>query len=309
MIKRYILATSILLVSTSPNILKAQTKDSVKTVDLFADLDNESKNADANTTDYTTATFKSTRIVNGHSIETIGKYNLDFRISHRFGYLNSGSYNLFGLDNATMRMGLDYGVTDRLMVGFGRSTTDKELDLFAKYKLLRQSKGKNNMPVSVTVLASAMHYTLKGSEDISFTNRMSYAAQAMIARKFSDAFSFQLTPTWIHKNLVNLSKEDNDLFSLGVGGRIKVSKRVAITGDYFYQFNKLEGTINSLSLGVDIETGGHVFQLHFTNSTGMTERAFITNTLGKWGDGDIHFGFNITRLFTLKKSEGSRSGW
>lgn len=309
MTKKYILTSAIVIALAYSNTAKAQATDSTKSNDLFAELEKESKKVDANTTDFTTATFKSTRIVNGHSIETIGKYNLDFRISHRFGYLNSGSYNLFGLDNATMRIGFDYGVTDKLMVGFGRSTTDKELDIFAKYKLLRQSKGKSNMPISLTLLGSAMQYTLKGSEDISFTNRMSYAAQAMIARKFSETFSFQLTPTWIHKNLVNLSKEDNDLYSLGIGGRVKLSKRVAITGDYYYQFNKLEGTINSLSLGVDIETGGHVFQLHFTNSTGMTERAFITNTLGKWGDGDIHFGFNITRLFTLKKSEGSRSSW
>lgn len=306
MIKKYFIAV-ILITTASSGFLNAQTKDSTKAVDLFADLDNESKKVDANSNDYTTATFKSTRIVNGHSIETIGKYNLDFRISHRFGYLNSGSYNLFGLDNATLRMGLDYGITNRLMVGIGRSTTDKELDGFVKYKLLRQSTGKTNMPISLTVLTSAMQYTLKGSEDISSNNRMSYATQLFIARKFNDAFSFQLTPTWIHKNLVNLSKEDNDLYSLGIGGRIKISKRVAITGDYFYQFNQLEGTINSLSFGVDIETGGHVFQLHFTNSTGMSERAFITNTLGKWGDGDIHFGFNITRLFVLKKAEGSRS--
>ncbi len=280
-------------------------QDSTKKVDLFADLDNESKDASKNNTDYATATFKSTRIVNGHSIETIGKHNLDFRISHRFGYLNSGSYNLFGLDNATMRMGLDYGVTNRLMIGLGRSTVDKEIDAFVKYKFLRQSTGKTNMPISVTYLGSAMQYTLKGSEDISFSNRMSYAHQLLIARKFNDAVSFQLSPTLVHINLVNLKKEKNNLFSLGLGGRVKISKRVAITGDYFYQFDKLEGTQNSLSFGVDIETGGHVFQLHFTNSTGMTERSFITNTTGKWGDGDIHFGFNITRLFVLKKASSN----
>ncbi len=194
-------------------------------------------------------------------------------------------------------------------MGVGRSTVDKEYSAYAKYKFLRQSTGKKNVPVSMAYLFSAMHYTLKSSDDISFTNRTSYAHQLIIARKFSDNVSFQLMPTLVHINLVNFSKEDNNLYSLGVGGRVKISKRVAINAEYFHQFNQLTGTTNSLSIGFDIETGGHVFQLHFTNSTGMTERAFITNTTGDWGNGDIHFGFNISRLFSLKKSSGSRNSW
>lgn len=306
MIKKY--SIFLIAVAVFYNTSKAQQVDTTKKTDLFADLDNESKAASANTADYASATFKSTRVVNGHSIETIGKNNLDFRIAHRFGTLNSGSYNLFGLDNATMRIGLDYGVTDRLMIGLGRSTVDKEIDGFIKYKILRQSTGKHNMPVTITYLGSAMHFTLKGSEDLSFNNRMSYAHQLLIARKFSDAVSFQLSPTLVHINMVDWKNEKNNLLSLGIGGRVKISKRVALTGDYFYQFDKLTDRQNSLSLGVDIETGGHVFQLHFTNSTGMTERSFITNTTGKWGDGDIHFGFNITRLFALKKNT-AKAGW
>jgi len=306
--KRYFGILTIITLATSFNNVKAQV-DSTKAVDLFADLDKESKKSDANTTDYASATFKSTRVVNGHSIETIGKYNLDFRISHRFGYLNSGSYNLFGLDNATMRMSLDYGVSNKLLVGVGRSTVDKELDVYAKYKFLRQSTGKVNMPISLTGVVSAMNYTLKSTDDISFTNRMSYSYQLLLARKFSDNVSLQLMPTLVHINLVPLSTNDNNLYSLGIGGRVKISKRVAITGEYYHQFNKLDGMTNSLSFGVDIETGGHVFQLHFTNSTGMTDRAFITNTTGDWGKGDIQDGFNISRLFVLKKSAGSRSSY
>lgn len=301
MIKKY----SILLVAIASfyNVSKAQQADTTKTVDLFADLDNETKSVATNTTDHISATFKSTRVVNGHSIETIGKNNLDFRIAHRFGTLNSGSYNLFGLDNATMRIGLDYGLTDRIMIGLGRSTVDKEIDGFIKYKILRQSTGKTKMPITLAYLGSAMQYTIKGSEDISFSNRMSYAHQLLIARKFSDAVSFQLSPTLVHINMVDWKVEKNNLFSLGIAGRVKISKRVALTGEYFHQFDKLTNRQNSLSLGVDIETGGHVFQLHFTNSTGMTERSFITNTTGKWGDGDIHFGFNITRIFALGKAK------
>jgi len=305
--KKYIVCLLAITVAASTNIATAQQKDSSKTTDLFADLDKESKSADANVTDYTTATFKSTRIVNGHSIETIGKNNLDFRIAHRFGYVNSGVKNLFGLDEATMRIGLDYGLTNRLMIGLGRTTIDKELDAYVKYKLLRQSKGKCNMPISLTYFGGIYHYTKTTTEDINATNRTSYVNQLLIARKFNDAISFQLSPTWVHLNMVDLTKEDNDLFSLGISGRVKISKRVAITGDYYHQFNKLEGRTNSLSLGFDIETGGHVFQLHLTNSIGMNERHFITNTTGDWGDGGIRFGFNITRLFVLKKSAGSRS--
>ncbi|MFY7963306.1 MAG: DUF5777 family beta-barrel protein [Chitinophagaceae bacterium] len=306
--KIYSYSISILVLITSVNKTIAQT-DSTKKVDLFADIDNEAKATTAANIDYATATFKSTRVINSQSIETIGKHNLDFRISHRFGYLNSGAYNLFGLDNATMMMNFDYGLTNNLLVGVGRSTVNKEYSAYAKYKFLKQSTGKVNMPITMAYLFSAMHYTQKTTEDISFTNRTSYAHQLLIARKFSDNISLQLMPTLVHINLVDFSKEDNNLFSLGVGGRVKISKRVAINAEYFHQFNQLTGTTNSLSIGFDIETGGHVFQLHFTNSTGMTERAFITNTTGDWGNGDIHFGFNISRLFTLKKSAGSRSSW
>ena len=306
--KKYFVVSAILAITAFSNVV-AQQKDTTKPVDLFADLDKESKASDANSTDYANATFKSLRIINGHSVEMVGKHNLDYTISHRFGFFSSGLYELFGLDNATIRNGLNYGVCDNLTVGLGRSSVDKEFDGYIKYKLLRQSTGKINMPVSLVYVLSAMNYTLKSTEDISFTNRMSYAHQLLIARKFNDNISLQLTPTLVHINLVPYSKNDNNLYSLGIGGRVKISKRVAINGEYFYQFNKLEGTTNSLSFGFDIETGGHVFQLHFTNSTGMTERTFITNTIGDWGKQDIRFGFNISRTFVLKKTKGNRSGY
>ena len=289
--------------------VQAQQKDSKINVDLFADIDAVAKQSDANSINYTLATFKSIRVVNSHTTEMVGKNNLDFRISHRFGFMNSGSYELFGLDNATVRFGLDYGLSKNINIGIGRSSVDKEFDAYLKYKLLRQSTGKVNMPISLSYVLSAMHYTVKSTENISFSNRNSFSNQLIIARKFSDNVSFQLSPTWVHVNLVPLKKDDNNLFSLGLGGRVKLSKRVAINGEYFHQFNNLTGTTNSLSLGFDIETGGHVFQLHFTNSTGMNERSFITNTTGDWGAGDIRFGFNICRTFVLKKSKENRSTW
>lgn len=277
-------------------------------VDLFKMLDEESKKEEKNRTDYTTATFKTTRLINGHSIENVGKGVLDVKISHRFGTLNKGGYELFGLDNATMRMGLDYGLTDRLMIGAGRSTFEKQYDGFFKYKLFRQSKGKRNFPVTVSFMGSIMFKTLKDAEPAikkHFSDKLYYSYQLLLARKFSESTSLQLMPTIVHHNLVQGATDPNDIFALGFGGRQKITKRISINGEYYYVLpgHKLPGTYNSLSFGVDIETGGHVFQLHFTNSTGMSERTFISETTGQWQKGDIHFGFNISRVFSLNRKK------
>jgi hypothetical protein len=269
-------------------------------------MEEESKQADKNRTDYTIATFKTTRLVNGHTVETVGKRVLDFKVSHRFGMLNSGAYELFGLDNATMRMSFDYGLTDRFMVGIGRSTFEKQYDAFAKYKIVRQATGKQAFPFTITGVASVMLKTLKntdGTPKRNFTDRLFYAYQLLLARKFSEQTSIQLAPTVVHHNIVPGATDPNDNYALGIGGRHKISKRVSINAEYYYVLpdTKLPNTHNSLSLGVDIETGGHVFQLHCTNSRGMTERTFITETPGEWSNGDIYFGFNISRVFTLGK--------
>lgn len=309
MIKKFKQLTILIIVIGNTTFSIAQQKDTTKTQDLFADIEADANSLSKQNIDYTLATFKSIRVVNSHTTEMVGKNNLDFRISHRFGYLNSGGYNLFGLDNATVRFGFDYGLSSNINIGIGRSSVDKEFDTYLKYKFLKQSTGKVNMPISMSYVFSAMHYTLKTIEDISFTNRNSFAHQLIIARKFSDNVSLQLMPSFVHINLVPLKTDDNNLFSLGFAGRTKLSKRLALNVEYFHQFNNLSGTTNSLSLGFDIETGGHVFQLHCTNSTGMTERTFITNTTGDWGAGDIRFGFNVVRTFSLKKSAGNRSSW
>lgn len=275
------------------------------TTDLMAQLENEASDKDA--TNYTIATFKTTRLVNGHSVENVAKGVLDVKISHRFGTLNKGAYELFGLDNATMRMGLDYGISKRMMVGFGRSTFQKTYDAFVKYKLLRQSAGKRTMPVTVsyvgTIAAMGMRWADTSRKNY-FSSRLSYTHQLIIGRKFSEGISLQLMPTFIHRNLATLANEPNDLYAVGAGGRFKLTKRLSFNAEYYYQIPgyKVEGTTNPLSLGFDIETGGHVFQLHFTNSTGMTERNFISGTTGKWEKGDVLFGFNISRVFTIGKS-------
>jgi len=272
--------------------------------DLFKMLDEESKQAEKNQTEYTTATFKTTRLINGHTMETTGKGILDLKVSHRFSTLNKGAYELFGLDNASMRFGFDYGVTNRLTLGVGRSTFEKQYDGFIKYKLLRQSSGKKTMPVTVTAVATMMLKTLKDPEEDfkrHYSDRLYYAYQLLIARKFSTSTSIQLMPTVVHYNLVKKVSDKNDIYAIGIGGRQKLTKRISINAEYYYVLPsyKLPDTYNSLSLGFDIETGGHVFQLHFTNSTGMTERTFITETTGQWSKGDIHFGFNISRVFNI----------
>ncbi len=266
--------------------------------------------SDSTAKSYTNASFKSTRVINGHSLETLPQGVLDFRISHRMGFVNEGVSNFFGLDQATIRLGLDYGITDRWMVGVGRSSYQKTVDGLLKYKLLRQCDAGCTMPITLDVVASASVTTLEakevpwygaGREDF-FSNRLSYNFQAVIGRKFSEEISFQVTPGVIHRNLVATAAERNDLLNMGVAGRVKVSKRVALTGEYFHVLpdqGPRDPFHNSLAFGVDIETGGHVFQLQFTNSTGMFERAFITETTGDFFEGDIHFGFNISRVFTL----------
>lgn len=273
------------------------------------DIDLFSQNTNTPTTDITTGIFKSTRIINGHSIENVGAGVLDFRILHRFGPINQGGYNLFGLDQATMRMGLDYGISKRLMVGIGRSTFEKQFDGFVKYRIIRQQTGVKNIPVSISYAASLIYKSLK--EPITtyvpyVSDKFSFAHQILIASKINDYVSLQLTPTFLHYNLVSTSSTPNDFFSLGTGARIRVSKRINITSEYYYRFTKLDNTVNALSIGVDIETGGHVFQLHVSNATGMTERTFINETTSKWGDGGIRFGFNISRVFTIVKPKELR---
>jgi Membrane bound beta barrel domain (DUF5777) len=259
--------------------------------------------------DVTRATFKSTRIVTAHSVETVAKKHLEFRISHRFGKINSGAYELWGLDQASIRLGFEYGVTDRFTVGLGRSSHQKVFDGFAKYKLIQQQTGTRNIPVTVTLLGTSTIQTLKVNENIypdyPFTNRITYTAQVLVARKFSDRFSAQLSPTLVHRNALFEGQGNYQLMACGVGGRLKISKRTSFNAEYFYTLpDQLPSPYtNMLSLGFDIETGGHVFQLHCTNSQSMIEKGFVGETTGQWGKGDIFYGFNISRMFSFNKKE------
>lgn len=250
------------------------------------------------------ATFKATRIINGHSVEVRSAKILQFIISHRFGPVNGGGYELFGLDESSIRIGLEYGVTDNFDVGLGRSSFNKDFDFFAKYKFISQKNGKGAAPVTITGFGSMTINSLRNNNPermLNFEHRVSYVGQLLIARKFNDRLSLQLTPTYIHRNLVPTEEDNNDLLSLGFGGRMKLTKRLAINAEYFYQVDVIE-SLNShdaFAIGVDIETGGHVFQLNFTNARSMIETGFISETSDDFFDGDIRFGFNISRVFQL----------
>ncbi|TGE21151.1 DUF5777 family beta-barrel protein [Hymenobacter metallicola] len=290
----FLLSLALALLALTP---AAQAQD-----DLLGQL--EKATDDPGKREVVQATFKGTHIINSQSVETPGKGTMAFLIQHRFGTLNSGAYNLFGLDQAVLRLSFEYGLTSRLAIGVGRSSQEKTYDGFIKYRAIRQTTGARPMPISVTLFASSAITTLKfNTPEVRTTaSRMTYAYQALIARKFSPALSIQLMPTLIHRNYVATPEQENDVYALGGALRQKITKRTVLTADYYYMFpgNTASNFRNALGLGVDIETGGHVFQLHVTNSLGMTEKFFVAETTGKFFEGDLYFGFTVARNFTLK---------
>ncbi len=272
------------------------------------DIDELLEETSGGQTDYATATFKSTRIINGQSIERMPEGQLDFRILHRFGQLNTGAYNLWGLDQANIHFSLEYGITNWMMAGVGRGTYQKTYDGFLKFSILRQSKGKQVMPVSVSWFSSMAINSLKREESkkLDFWYRASYVHQLLIARKFNERFSLAVNPSFVHRNLVETELDPNDIWAVGFGSRFKLTKRFSLNAEYYYVFQprndfQSNNTYNPLSIGVDIETGGHVFTITLTNSLAMIEKAFIAETTGDWRDGGIHLGFNISRVFNLKR--------
>lgn len=272
--------------------------------DLGDILDQEA----SDTTFLVASTFNGTRLLNGHSVETRKEGVLEFLISHRFGRVNSGFNQLFGLDDSNIRFGLEYALNDRLTLAIGRSSFEKTFDAYGKYRLLQQKSGENPFPFSLTLHGSATEKTIKDYEPAdkpTFSNRLTYTGQFLIARKFNPNVSVQFAPTFIHFNTAPESVDPNDMVALGFGTRVKISKRVSLNAEYYYNINPFESidVENSLAFGVDIETGGHIFQLILTNSVSMIEKGFIAETTGNFFKGDIHFGFNISRAFQVKKSK------
>ncbi len=252
-------------------------------------------------------TFYGTRVVNSHSIENLEAKTLDFRINHRFGTIEQGAYDFFGLDQAAMRLGFDYGITDNIQIGVGRSTYEKTYDGFVKYRFLRQQNNERSIPVGMALVSGIAIASVKWDDPTRenfFTSRISYHHQLIIARKFSDGFSAQLMPSVVHRNLIDSSKYNHDVYSIGAAIKQKIASAVTVNVEYFYLLeNQIQSDRrSSLSIGIDISTGSHTFQMHFTNATGTFEKAFMTETTNRWDKGQIHFGFNLVRKFHFDKS-------
>lgn len=241
--------------------------------------------------------FKALQIVTGQSTKLSAKNEWYIVVAHRFGDVSRGFKDFFGLDDASTKLGVIYGATDWLSLSLSRETNLKTFEGGAKYRLLKQNE---NFPVDVAgyhVMAVNTDLSKDNYPYLKFNDRLSYLTQALISRRFSDSFSLQLTPSYVHKNLYDPAVEDKNQFLAGLGGRYKISKRISINAEYFVNFDHHSFYKNPLSLGMDIETGGHVFQLLFTNSQLNSDIGYLTNAAGRWDKGQIFFGFNLYRVF------------
>ncbi len=260
--------------------------------DLLKDID--TLKAD---TEISQPAFKALQIVTGQSTKLSAKNEWYIVVAHRFGDLSTGFKNFFGLDDASTKLGVIYGITDAVSVSLSRETNMKTFEGAVKYRLLKQNE---DIPVDIAgynVMALNTDLDKDNYPHLRFSDRLSYLTQALISRRFSDKFSLQLTPSYVHKNLYEPSAEDKNQFLAGLGGRYKISGRVSLNAEYFVNFDSHSFYKNPLSLGVDIETGGHVFQLLFTNSQINSDIGYLTNAAGKWEKGQIFFGFNLYRVF------------
>ena len=275
--------------------------------DLLASLDDSSNTK----SERVVSTFKTTRIVNAHSVETVKAHHLDFRVTHHFGNIGGttgGVHTMYGLDNAAdIRIAFEYGVSERFTIGAGRSKIAELVDGYLKYRLLYQTQD-NKVPISLTLLANGAFTSAKanGGPNENFANRLSYVYEVLFARRINSRLSIQLMPAFLHRNYVYDAKDENDLFVVGGGFRLKLTKRFALLADYYQIFSKFrqdnsELYFPPLGLGVEIETGGHVFHLMFTNNPAIVENSYLANSTDSWGKEQIKFGFNISRTFGIGK--------
>ena len=254
------------------------------------------------------ATFKGTQLINASTNETPGEGVLQFMMAHRFGSFNDDYlYNFFGLDNAQVRMQLDYGVTDRLNIGIGRSSFLKVADGFIKYQLLQQQQGTRTVPVSIALHSSTNYRNARYTDGIDHTmsDRFSYVHQAIIARKWNRKLSTLVSPSVVHFNLVPAAQDPNTTAHISLGARYKISNRMALTGESTLlsnrEFSSGERYTTPFALGVDIETGGHVFQLHISNTRAMNGPYWMARNPYIASNGGLFLGFNISRVFTVKE--------
>lgn len=271
------------------------------TADLHAQMERERANVERPVEEI----FWAPNVILSSSVYQLPQGNLNTTILHAFGIATNGVQDLFGLDGAAnIRFGVDYGVHDRLSVGIGRTRFDKLYDARFKAKLLRQMED-DSMPVDVALKGDVGITTVENGFD--FADRLNYFGALMVARKFSEQISVQVTPMYSHFNTVFIERsgdrileEENDHFAVGLAGRFVLNRRLALQVEYLPVFGaRSDGTADAFSLGLDIETGGHVFQLFFTSSQWFTEQHVIARNDDRFFDGDFRFGFNVNRVFRL----------
>lgn len=260
--------------------------------DLLKDIDTLKTNPEVSQ-----PAFKALQIVTGQSTKLSAKNEWYIVVAHRFGDISTGFKNFFGLDDASTKLGVIYGVTDGISVSLSRETNQKTFEGAVKYKLIKQTETSPVDVVGYNVMALNTDLDKDNYPYLKFGDRLAYLTQVLISRRFNDKFSLQLTPSFIHKNLYDPAIEDKNQFLTGLGGRYKISKRISVNAEYFVNFDNHSFYKNPLSLGMDIETGGHVFQLLFSNSQINSDIGYLSNAVGKWGKGQIFFGFNLYRVF------------
>ncbi|GAA4900589.1 DUF5777 family beta-barrel protein [Flaviramulus aquimarinus] len=263
--------------------------------DLLNEIDTES-----NEIQYVTAAFKGLKIVNFESTKLVADKEFTLIVSHRFGSLKNGIDTFFGLDEAVTRLNFVYGVSEGINIGISRSSFLKVFDISAKYRLLRQEE--NGFPFTIVGYNSVLINTALEKDNLpllEFKHRLGYTMQFLISRKINTDFSIALAPTFFHDNLVAFNQQNNSQFAIGLGGRYKLTNRWSINADYGLHLNRASNSPfkNPLSIGLDLETGGHVFQMHFTNAQAMNTNGFLGQATGDWSDGNIFFGFNLSRTF------------
>ena len=263
--------------------------------DLLAEID-----VDTIQNSYTIAAFKGLKIVNFESTKLVAKKELTLIVSHRFGSIKNGFDTFFGLDDAVTQLNFVYGLSDRFNISVSRSSFQKIYESSIKYSLAKQID--NGFPVSIVGYNSILINTALDKDNLpklEFRHRLGYTAQLIISRKINTRFSVELAPTFFHDNYVAIDEQKNSQYALGIGGRYKLGKRWSINADYGWHLNRAANSPfkNPLSIGFDLETGGHVFQMHFTNAQAMNTNGFLGQASGDWTDGNIYFGFNLSRVF------------
>ena len=249
---------------------------------------------------YEIAAFKGLKIVNFESTKLVAKDEFTFIVSHRFGTIENGINTFFGLDDAVTRLNFVFGISDGLNIGVSRSSFQKIYESSLKYRLLRQEK--NGFPFTIVGFNAILINTALDKDNLpklEFKHRLGYTAQLLVSRKINTSFSLELAPTFFHDNYVVIDEQNNSQFALGFGGRYKLGKRWSINADYGWHLNRANNSPfkNPLSIGFDLETGGHVFQMHFTNAQPMNTNGFLGQGSGDWSEGNIYFGFNLSRIF------------